>query len=108
MRRGRKGDLNSPSWAIDAQVLGYMSDEQLRIEASSWRVMIVPIFATTGLNTKARLIASRTHPPSLSRHTTTTTTHPPPAHHQAFNHNHIPCRTTSTASHESVVVRSFF
>ena len=35
--------------------LGYLSDGELVAELSRWRVMLVPIFATTGVNTKLLL-----------------------------------------------------
>ena len=38
---------------IDA--LGYVSDEALRSEARAWRLLLVPIFASTGANTKLLL-----------------------------------------------------
>ena len=41
------------SCGIDS--LGYLSDAQLRSEASEWRLMLAPIFATTGANTKLLL-----------------------------------------------------
>ncbi|KAL1523006.1 hypothetical protein AB1Y20_017969 [Prymnesium parvum] len=47
---GTPCEFNETSCGIE--VLGYLSDEQLRVESSSWQAMVVPIFATTGLNTK--------------------------------------------------------
>lgn len=35
--------------------LGYLSDAELRGETARWRIMLVPIFATTGANTKLLL-----------------------------------------------------
>ena len=44
---------NESACGLDA--LGYFSDEELRIEMAQWNLMIAPIFATTGANTKILL-----------------------------------------------------
>jgi hypothetical protein len=45
---------SSPS-ACGVDTLGYLSDESLVEESRHWRLMLVPIFATTGVNTKLLL-----------------------------------------------------
>ena len=46
---------SSDERACGIDALGYLSDEQLMAEAATWRVMLAPIFATTGANTKVIL-----------------------------------------------------
>ena len=49
---GRSPPARKPALACGIDSLGYLSDVELQAEASRWRLMLVPIFATTGANTK--------------------------------------------------------
>ena len=55
------------SAACGVDALGYLSDEALEQEASTWSLVVAPIFATTGANTKLLFALSRGLPVVATR-----------------------------------------